>query len=209
MTFSQTRANPHLIRGSVTTLRPTQMTVGYREVAQKRKQWAQLRKKGRAEMLANHCFPCVIGPKGKHYIIDHHHFGLALLQEENKEVWLSVLKDLSNLKIPTFWRVMEHHQWVHPYDSNGVRKDFDVIPRDLSQLQDDIYRSLAGELRHAGGYSKDVTPYSEYLWADFLRARITEELALSDFEQALRKALTLAHQQDAHYLPGWSGEMAR
>ena len=104
---------------------------------------------------------------------------------------------------------MEHHQWVHPYDSNGVRNDFDVIPRDLNQLQDDIYRSLAGELRHAGGYSKDVTPYSEYLWANFLRARITEELALSDFEQALRKALTLAHQQDAHYLPGWSGDMAR
>lgn len=209
MTVSQGQVNPHLIRGNVNALRPTQMTVGYREVNQKRKLWARLGKKARAETLANHCFPCVIGPKGKHYIVDHHHFGLALLKEGMKEVWLSVLKDLSSLKALTFWRVMEHHQWVHPYDDSGVRHDFEAIPKALTELQDDIYRSLAGELRHAGGYSKDVTPYSEYLWADFLRVRIAEELALADFDQALQNALALAHQQEAHYLPGWSGESKR
>jgi hypothetical protein len=29
------------------------------------------------------------------------------------------------------------------------------------QLQDDPFRSLAGELRRAGGFAKDTTPYSE------------------------------------------------
>ena len=209
MTVSQGQANPHLIRGHVGALRPTQLTVGYGEVNQQRKLWARLGKKARAEMLANHCVPCVLGPKGKHYFVDHHHFGLALLEEGMKEVRLSVLKDLSSLTALTFWRVMEHHQWIHPYDGSGVRHDFEAIPKELTELQDDVYRSLAGELRHAGGYSKDVTPYSEYLWADFLRLRSAEALALSDFNQALQNALAFAHQQEAHYLPGWSGESKR
>ena len=51
--------------------------------------------------------------------------------------------------------------------------------------------------------------YRRKLWADFLRVRIAEELALSDFDQALQNALAFAHQQEAHYLPGWSGEMNR
>ena len=209
MNFSQTQASPHLIRGDASTLRPTQMSVGYREVEQKRNQWAQLGKRRRAEPLANRCFPCVIGSKGKHYLVDHHHFGLALLQEGKKDVWLSIFKYLSYIKASTFWRVMEHDQWVHSYDGNGVRHDFDGIPKALTKLLDDIYRSLAGELRHAGGYSKDMTPYSEYLWADFLRVSVAEELALSDFDQPLKNSVALAHQQEARYSPGWSGEMVR
>src|SRR5436305_4773273 len=30
---------------------------------------------------------------------------------------------------------------------------------------DDPYRSLAGEVRRAGGYAKEATPFSEFLWA--------------------------------------------
>ena len=74
MTVLPGSSNPHLIRGDVSALRPTQMTVGYREVEQKRKLWARLGKKARTEMLAIHCFPGVIGPKGRHFIVDHHHF---------------------------------------------------------------------------------------------------------------------------------------
>jgi hypothetical protein len=38
-------------------------------------------------------------------------------------------------------------------------------------LVDGPYRSLAGELRR-GGFAKDTTPVSEFLWVDLLRRRL-------------------------------------
>jgi hypothetical protein len=75
----------------------------------------------------------------------------------------------------------------------------------ISDLIDDPYRSLAGELRRAGGFAKDTTPYSEFLWADFLRSRIKRKSINKDFVAAAEKALALAKSSDANYLPGWCG----
>jgi len=75
----------------------------------------------------------------------------------------------------------------------------------VDQLKDDPFRSLAGELRRAGGFAKDVTPFSEFLWADFLRGRIPQRRVERDFASAVREAMTLSKTQDAHYLPGWCG----
>ena len=38
------------------------------------------------------------------------------------------------------------------------------IPKSVTELVDDPFRSLAGELRRAGGYAKDTTPFSELIW---------------------------------------------
>ena len=59
-------------------------------------------------------------------------------------------------------------------------------------MEDDPYRSLAGELRAMGGFAKDSTPFSEFLWADFLRPRIKAKAIKADFEAALTQALALA-----------------
>jgi len=60
-------------------------------------------------------------------------------------------------------------------------------------------------LRRAGGFAKDTTPFSEFLWADFLRRNIKEKRVEDDFSDALEKALSLAKSKDAGYLPGWCG----
>ena len=73
---------------------------------------------------------------------------------------------------------------------------------------DDPYRSLAGELRRAGGFAKDTTPYSEFLWADFLRPRIKRKTIDKDFATAAENALVLAKSTEANYLPGWCGPIA-
>ena len=70
---------------------------------------------------------------------------------------------------------------------------------------DDPFRSLAGELRRAGGFAKDTTPFSEFLWADFLRRRMKRKSVEKNFIAAIKQAMTLAKSQDAHYLPGWCG----
>jgi hypothetical protein len=51
-----------------------------------------------------------------------------------------------------------------------------MIPKSIKGLDDDPFRSLAGELRSAGGFAKDTTPFSEFLWADFLRRRISRKI---------------------------------
>ena len=47
----------------IKALHPTQMTVGLREVAAKRKQWLEHGKDARAEFLGRHMIPAVMGPK--------------------------------------------------------------------------------------------------------------------------------------------------
>ena len=196
---------PQLVNAKLNSLHPTQITVGKREVALKRKQWAKLGKRSRIAALTSHWFPAIRGPESEYYVVDHHHFGLALLEEEVKTVNVMLLKDLSWLDSSKFWGVMDHHQWVHPYDSDGVRRDFHAVPFHLMHLHDDPYRSLAGELRRAGGFAKDVTPFSEFLWADFFRNKIHISLIEQDFSKALAKAKKIARTQDARYLPGWCG----
>lgn len=199
------RARPQLISGKLEKLHPTQLTVGLAEVAAKRLEWKKLKRKERAAALDNHWFPCVLGPEGNYFIVDHHHFGLALLQEEVKRVSLLVLKDLSFVDPVTFWSVMNFNQWAHPYDARGARRSFEAIPKRIVDMQDDPYRSLAGLLRRAGGYAKDATPYSEFLWADFFRSRIASDLINDQGAKLQAKAMGLARSQEARYLPGWVG----
>jgi hypothetical protein len=139
------------------------------------------------------------------YILDHHHLARALDEEGVKEVLVNVVSDLSSLSRQSFWTVCEHRAWTHPYGTEGLRRSVDDIPKRVGDLKDDPYRSLAGELRRAGGFAKDVTPFSEFLWADFLRRRITRKRVVSAFEAAVVKALDLAKSPEASYLPGWRG----
>lgn len=200
-------ADVRLISAELDTLRPTQMTVGYHEVQAKRDHWKTLDKKARAQAIATHWFPAVLGPQREHFVTDHHHLGLALIEEGVKTVKMMVLKDLSWLDPVIFWRMMEHYQWAHPFGPDGTRHAYDRLPTTLTALVDDPYRSLAGELRRAGGFAKDTTAFSEFLWADYLRPRIAEKRIRKDFAKALKAALALAHDHEARYLPGWSGTM--
>jgi hypothetical protein len=200
----QTRHDP-LVRARLADLLPTQISVGYAEVERKRKVWKALKPKARDELLARHWIPAVKGPANGLYVIDHHHLGLALIEQGVESAWIDVVKDLSFVDRAQFWPVMEFHQWAHPYDARGRRCDFSAIPSRLSKLKDDPYRSLAGDLRTAGGYAKDVTPYSEFLWANFLRERIDPAQLKRNAAKALEQARALARSQQARYLPGWTG----
>jgi len=189
-------------------LRPTQITVGYREVAQKRREWRDRSKKGGGEYLGHHMAPAVLGPKGRHYLVDHHHLALALQEEKQKEVLVTVIADLSELPKDSFWTYLDNRAWCHLYDDNGRRRDFNAVPKRVADLKDDPYRSLAGELRRAGGFAKDTTPFSEFLWADFLRPRVSRKQVETRFTSALERALRLAKSDEASYLPGWCGPHA-
>jgi hypothetical protein len=199
---------PHyrFIESGLLELRPTQITAGFAEVALKRREWAGLSKKDRKQLLQSHWFPAVLGPRGRSYIVDHHHhLGLALHEEGVERVKLMVLEDLSYLAQSVFWRVMEQRNWVHPFDDTGKRQPYTDIPAAITDLQDDPYRSLAGMLRTAGGFAKDTSAFAEFLWADYLRPHITRAQMRKSMAVALREAQGLAKSPLARYLPGWSG----
>lgn len=202
MTWSR---EPRIDPVDILSLRPTQMTVGMREVEAKRMRWREHPDSKKSAFLGAHLIPVVVGPKGECYIIDHHHLVLALHREGVQQIATTMVADLRRQSRREFWVFLDHRGWVHPYDSDGERRRYADIPKKISDLADDPYRSLAGELRLAGGYAKDVTPFNEFLWADFLRRRVKRKLIKQHFAAALRQALHLAKGDEANYLPGWCG----
>jgi hypothetical protein len=189
---------------TIADLRPTQITVGMREVAERRERWRAL-KKNNAEFLGRHMIPVVLGPKDRHYIIDHHHLARALHDEGVEWVFVTIMMDLKLLELDAFWVVLDNRGWMYPFDAKGRRCAYTDIPKSVGGLTDDPFRSLAGKLRREGMYAKETTPFSEFLWADFLRRQMKRKLLDRDYERAVAKARRLAKSQAARYLPGWCG----
>ena len=196
---------PVLTTVAIVDLRPTQIAVGMREVLAKRKRWRETGAKKGGKFLGKHVMPVILGPKHRHYVIDHHHLARALHDEGVKDVAVTVVANLGDLDGDAFWTVLDNRSWMHPFDAEGRRRHYRDIPKSVMGLVDDPLRSLAGELRRAGGFAKDTTPFSEFLWADFLRRRMKRKAVDADFDRAIEKALALAKSTEAGYLPGWCG----
>lgn len=200
------RIESHLRELPLEQLRPTQMTVGFREVDEKRKSWDKLGDKERRKAMDEQLFPVVKGPGKAFYVLDSHHTALALVHEKAQCVQAGLVKDLSHLDRNAFWIFLDHHCWMHIYDAKGSRREFSDMPRRFEDMQDDPYRSLAGIVRDAGGFAKAEEPFLEFLWANFFRGRVPARLVKSDPKEAKRIALSLASKQEASHLPGWCGK---
>lgn len=194
---------------AIDELHPTQITVGMREVAAKRKAWRANEDEEAGEFLGRHMIPVILGPKDRPYVIDHHHLARALYEEGVKSVLVTVIAKLKRLEPEAFWFVLDNRSWMHPFDDQGRRRGYEEIPGSIKDLVDDPFRSLAGELRRVGGFAKETAPFSEFLWADFLRRRMKRKAVEKDFDAALDRALALAKSEDADYLPGWCGPVPR
>jgi hypothetical protein len=195
---------PRIHSVSIIDLHPTQITVGMREVEAKRRHWRTYRK-SRTSFLGSHMIPVIQGAKDRLFVTDHHHLALALHREKVSKVAVTVIADLHKLDRDAFWVFLDNRGWTHPFDRDGRRCAYSDIPKKITELEDDPYRSLAGELRRAGGFAKDAAPFSEFLWADFLRRKIKQKVVSSDFSIAMEQALALAKSPDSDYLPGWCG----
>ena len=102
--------------------------------------------------------PVIVGPGQQKYLIDHHHLARALHEIGVKSVFVTILTDLHKLDVATFWNMMDYHGWTHPFDAKGRRCDYAALPATVQGMRDDPYRSLAGELRRIGGFTKGLDP---------------------------------------------------
>jgi hypothetical protein len=190
-------AHAQLLEERLEKLRPTQMTVGFEEVALKRRKFRALPIEGKRRFVSDHPFPAVLGPGRRHYITDGHHLGRALLEEGFDEVRVSLAEDLSHFDAAAFWREMDRRWLSFPFDASGRRHPFENMPRSLRELTDDPFRSLAARVRRTGEYPKDSTPFAEFKWAEYFRRRLSLE-GLSAFpELALQCARKLARNGTA------------
>jgi hypothetical protein len=194
---------PVLTPTPILSLRPTQMTLGMREIEEKRKAWRQFAPEKLERFLGSHQVPVILGPGKEPYLTDHHHLARALHDNGVKSVFTTIISDLHQLDEDAFWTVLDFRAWTHPYDGKGRRRSYSDLPKTVARMKDDPFRSLAGELRRLGGFAKDSTPFSEFLWADFLRRRIKPKAAEKDFDGSLALAMQLAKTDEAAYLPGW------
>jgi len=188
---------------AVSRLHPTQITVGMIEVHDKQRHLEHLGHQERRHYLADHPIPAVFGPGGTLHITDHHHLARALWEARIESGVFLIEADFTELHPQAFWVEMATRQWVHPIDAEGKRHDVDALPEHVKQLVDDPYRSLAGYVRDAGGYTKTGTAFAEFLWADFFRHRVRIGPGRGGFEAAVRTALGLAHEPEARRLPGF------
>jgi hypothetical protein len=193
-----------LIRLELQQIHPTQVTAGMLEVEEKRKHFAALSADDLKRALKAAPIPVVVGRDDAHYAIDHHHLARALSDAEIEQAYVEVVADLSKLKGDAFWIEMAARQWVHPYDEHGVLHGVAAIPKQVSGLIDDPFRSLAAFVRNAGGYTKTAAPFAEFQWADFFRTRVRLWTTPSQFNAAVQQAIHLAASPDALILPGFT-----
>src|SRR3982074_208690 len=122
----------------ILSLRPTQMTVGMREVKEKRKRWREHKSmKKQGELLGKHMIPVVLGPDQHPYAADHHPLARALHDEGVKDILVTVIGDLTMVERDAFWGVMDNKRWAYPYDAKGHRRDFKEIPKSVGALKHD------------------------------------------------------------------------
>lgn len=194
---------PKLHPVPIEDIRPTQMTVGMREVYRKRREWRDRSSGEDSDYLGQHMLPAVVGPKQRFWITDHHHLALALHKEGVTRVLVSQIADLSGLDKDEFMTVMENRNWLHTFDADGQRRPLKDLPKRIWDLKDDPFRSLAGAVRDAGGFAKSDILYAEFLWADFYRRRMKRPETDDEFDDAAEKAIKLSRGKDAKHLPGW------
>jgi hypothetical protein len=189
----------------LSTLRPTQATVGMRAVAVKRRKIEKrLETPSRiATFLAGKPIPSVRGPGGHLFMIDHHHLGLALWQAEVETAYVYVIEDLSVMPVAAFWSRMEADGRVYPFDAEGRRIKPTRLPSRLNALREDSFRDLAWSVREAGGFAKSRLPFAEFQWADYFRVHVSERLVKRDYDAAVARALKLARAKAACELPGY------
>ncbi len=187
-------AEQRLVEAKLDELPPTQVTIGYDEVAFKRRQRVERAHEERRRFIFEHRFPPVRGPNSYYYLVDGHHLGRALLEEGVGAVRISLIENMSHLDEIEFWRVMNRRRLIYPYDAQGRRRDFVEMPKVLSELTDDPFRGLTARVRRTGEYGKDSTPFTEFRWAERFRNHTTLA-ALGTFpERALECAKKLVRE---------------
>jgi hypothetical protein len=189
-------------------LKPTQSGLGMEEVHHKVKQIKAMNGAELNSYMDKKVVPVVLGPKKEPYLIDHHHYAYSMHLAGHKEIKAKIIEDLSHLKEKQFWDEMEKRKWTWLYLPDGTAIKPKQIPKDLTKLVNDYYRSLAWSVGENKGFDESASkvPFFEFMWGSFFRLHLTEHLIATDFKLATNFALKLSTHDLAEKLPGFKGK---
>jgi hypothetical protein len=189
----------------VETLRPTQITVSMAGVEAKRARLCAARQRQLEDFLSWYMIPAVLGPQNEVFVIDLLDVARALSEESVEVCYVSIEQDLSRMRPEAFWVAMERAGWANPYDEHGRRRGYSAIPRQLNELKDDPYRTLVASLRERDDI-ECRTVKAEFLWANFLRERVPQDLLAARYGEAVKLSHALVRSPAARHLSGWKPE---
>src|SRR6185312_8525230 len=149
---------------AVSEIRPTQFSVGRREVERRANKLRAMSDSALDRFLAGKPVKGVLGPGGKFFAVDGHHLALAAKKAGIKSVYVQILGDFSDLSRAEFWRKMDKKGWLYLLKQGRGPLTPRSLPRTLSQMTDDPYRSLASAVRRLGGFEKKHEHFSEFQW---------------------------------------------
>jgi hypothetical protein len=192
------------MKKKVLVLRPTQVSLGMKEVEDKVRKLHRMNAKRRLKYIKDRTVPVVMGPLGEVYLIDNHHFTRACWEIGIKHVFVRVVADLSDSSVSDFWKFMLDKSWVHPYSQYGNKINISYnLPDNIKGLADDPYRSLAWMVREKGGFDKVSIPFSELKWANYFRYHMTRHPRTHGYGACVKQALKLCRKNMAKDLPGF------
>lgn len=94
-------------------------------------------------------------------------------------------------------------EWLcWPIDTDGNRRPFAAIPHHISELPDNVWRSLARRVR-GEAFEDEDTPFQEFIWGDYFRTFMSRRLIELQFDLAVDLATKLARLAEAEDLPGF------
>lgn len=190
-------------RIAIDALRPTQFTLGFAEVAKRKRKLTGASPAEIEAKLAEKAVPHVVGPGGVLHIIDHHHFVRIAWEMGLTEVELGEpLGDLSGLDAKTFWTTLEKTDRCWPIDADGNRRPFAAMPTHIRDLTANPWRDLAREVRGKAFEDLD-SPFQEFKWGDYFRSFMSRRLIETNFKLACRLAEDLGKLSEAQDLPGF------
>jgi hypothetical protein len=213
----------------VLSIRPMQFDVGMRSVAKKADKYRRMTPQALRAFLVANPIPVIAKEDGSVHVNkrahstpqvdskvkktetrpnDHHHESRAAWEAGIRFIAASTQRteDASTpKKEKKFWKKMKRENQVYLRDRFGEKRDPADLPMDVRGLGDNPYRSLAGDVRDAGGYTKNTEPFSEFRWAEFFRKNLTVH-PNDDYDAALKEAMKLAKSKKARDLPGYNGK---
>ncbi|WP_174874749.1 ParB-like protein [Vogesella oryzae] len=191
---------------TLAALHPTQGGIGKLQVEDEAEALRALSADKLAARIRKKVIPVVIGPQGKLYLVDRHHFASALLRIGVSSASVQVIGRLP--QADTFWQQMSARHWAWLHDEHGQPLAAEALPASLAELPDYPYRTLAGRLQDDDYFSKrDEVYFVEFAWASWLGQQLHwAAVDRGNLKQQLKLARKLACSPAASQLPGYPGE---
>jgi hypothetical protein len=202
------RSGDTLIELPIASLQPTQLCVGLAEVRSRQVDFQAENRGERRQYLGSKPVPLVRNGAGEVWMVDRHHRLRALLELQPDSTAFGYVV----LELPTTERVevleeLSRRGWLYLYDGRGLGPLHPaVLPRQLTGLQDDPYRSLVWKLKKEGVIEPaPLIPFHEFRWGAWLRSRSLPPFSSLHLDPALPAARALARSAAASHLAGWRG----